>query len=99
VCGSAHDIFAQSIGIVVVTPIDRRAVPTAELLTGLFDLTPAEARVARAIGAGQAVEEIATALGTTRETVRSQIKAVLGKTGTSRQAELASLLSGATIRR
>ena len=41
--------LTQASALLVVTPVDRAAVPTAEVLQGLFDLTPAEARVARAI--------------------------------------------------
>jgi DNA-binding CsgD family transcriptional regulator len=79
----------------VVTPVDRAAVPTAEVLQGLFDLTPAEARVARGIGQAETIDTLAEATGVNRETVRSQLKAVLAKTGTRRQAELGLMLTGA----
>jgi DNA-binding CsgD family transcriptional regulator len=79
---------------VVITPIDRATVPGAEVLQGLFDLTPAEARIARAIGEAQTIEELAQTLQISRETVRTQLKAVLAKTGVSRQSELVSLLAG-----
>jgi DNA-binding CsgD family transcriptional regulator len=95
--GSAHDIFSQASTIVVVTPVDRANVPTAEILEGLFDLTPAEARIARAIGAGQSVGDIAVLSGVSVGTVRGQLKAVLAKTGVGRQAELALLLSGLAL--
>ena len=92
--GSARDVFTQASALLVVTPVDRAAVPTAEVLQGLFDLTPAEARVARGIGQAETVETLADATGVNRETVRSQLKAVLAKTGLSRQQELVSLLAG-----
>jgi len=44
-----RDIFTQATALLVVTPVDRAAVPTAEVLQGLFDLTPAEARGAGGI--------------------------------------------------
>ena len=94
ICGAANDIFSQASSLLVVTPVDRGAVPDADLLQGLFDLTPAEARVARGIGAAQSVDALAEALGISRETVRTQLKAVLSKTGLSRQQELVSLLAG-----
>ena len=53
----------------MVTPVVPSEVPTAEVLQGLFDLTPAEARVARGIGEGRTIETIAMAFGTSRETV------------------------------
>lgn len=46
--GAANDIFSRATSLLVVTPVDRAVVPTAKVLQGLFDLTPAEARVARA---------------------------------------------------
>jgi DNA-binding CsgD family transcriptional regulator len=96
--GSARDIFTQATALLVVTPVDRAAVPTAEVLQGLFDLTPAEARVARGIGQAETVDTLADATGVNRETVRSQLKAVLSKTGLSRQQELVSLLAGKAFR-
>ena len=92
--GAAHDVFAQAIAILIVTPVVQAEVPTPELLQGLFDLTPAEARVARGIGEGRTVETIAAAFGISRETVRNQLKAVMAKTGLRRQVELAGLLAG-----
>jgi DNA-binding CsgD family transcriptional regulator len=96
--GSARDIFTQATALLVVTPVDRAAVPTAEVLQGLFDLTPAEARVARGIGQAETIDTLADATGVNRETVRSQLKAVLSKTGLSRQQELVSLLAGKAFR-
>lgn len=92
--GQAMDIFSKSVALIVVTTVDRAVVPTAEVLQGLFDLTPAESNVARAIAEGKAIDAIAAASGLSRETIRSQLAAVFGKTGMSRQAELVALLSG-----
>jgi DNA-binding CsgD family transcriptional regulator len=92
--GAANDIFSQATSLLVVTPVDRAVVPTAKVLQGLFDLTPAEARVARGIGEAQTVEALALSAGVSIETVRSQLKAVLSKTGLSRQQELINLLAG-----
>ena len=94
ICGVARDFFSQASSLLVVTPIDRAIVPTAMVLQGLFDLTPAEARVARGISEAQTVEVLALSAGVSLETVRSQLKAVLAKTGLSRQQELISLLAG-----
>ena len=60
----------------------------------LFDLTPMEARVARAIAEGKTTEAVSIIHGVSRETIRTQLAAVLGKTGLNRQAELVALLSG-----
>lgn len=92
--GAAHDVFAKGTTIMLATPVDRAKVATAEVLEGLFDLTPAEARVARAIAEGDAIADIAPSLGVAEGTVRTQLKAVLAKTGLHRQAELVALLAG-----
>jgi DNA-binding CsgD family transcriptional regulator len=53
----------------------------------------AEIRAAQGLLAGNSIDDLATDLGLSRETIRSQVKAVLAKTGTSRQADLIALLS------
>jgi len=94
----ARDIFNGAANLLVVTSITTPSAPTAHILHGLFDLSPAEAKVAQGVFEGLTVEEIATTNGLSRETVRKQLKAVLAKTGTNRQSELVGLLSGAQIR-
>lgn len=95
----AHDIFSQASTIVVVMPVDKAHVPSAQILEGLFDLTPAEARIARAIAEGEAVADIAARASLSVETVRSHLKSTLSKTGLNRQAELAALLAGVNLPR
>ena len=97
VCGAVNDLFSRGLALVIGTPIDRTLVPTAEVLQVLFDLTPAEARVARAVAQGKTVEAIALSNGVSRETVRTQLASVLAKTGMSRQAELVALLAGKAL--
>ena len=67
----------------------------AEVLQGLFNLTPAEARVARAVAARETIDSVAASLNLSRETVRSQLKAALAKIGVVRQIDLAVMLAGA----
>lgn len=92
--GAAHDIFAGATTVLLVTAVAPLAVPGAELLQGLFDLTPAEARVARRIATGYEVKRIATDLGVSPATIRNQLTSVLSKTGVHRQTDLALLLAG-----
>ena len=94
---AANDVFSGMAAILVVTPVVPAEVPAAEVLQGLFDLTPAEARVARGIAANETVEAIAKAFGLSEGTVRNQLKAVFAKTGTGRQTDLALLLSGKSV--
>jgi DNA-binding CsgD family transcriptional regulator len=71
---------------------------TPELLRVLFGLTPAECRVALLLGDGHAPRKIASIVGVTDNTVRSQIKSIFSKTGVRRQGELIRLLlNGAGI--
>ncbi|MDX1803658.1 MAG: PAS domain-containing protein [Alcanivorax sp.] len=58
-----------------------------------FGLSGAEARVAMQVAGGAGVPEIAERLCRSRETIRVQLKAVFRKTRTSRQGELAALLT------
>ncbi len=90
----AHDIFASADAILVGTPITAPAAPLTEMLNVLFDLTPAEGRLARAIFEGQTLREAARAWGLSEQTLRGRLKAVFAKTGTSRQADLVRLLNG-----
>lgn len=91
---SAHDVFSRGEVLALFTLVTTPSAPLTEVLTGLFDLTPAEARVARGIASGTSLEDLAKSNSVSRETVRSQLKSLMMKTGTTRQVELAVLLSG-----
>ena len=93
--GLARDVFSRASIVVFVTPVVVADVPTAEVIQGLFDLTPTEARVARALGRGATVAEIASGNGVAQPTVRNQIREIFAKTGVNRQADLVGLLRGA----
>jgi DNA-binding CsgD family transcriptional regulator len=95
--GAANDIFSSATAIVILTPVVPNNVPSAEVIRGLFDLTPSEARIAEIIGAGAPPRDAAVSLGITEETARTTLKRVLAKTGTHRQVELSALLRGATV--
>jgi DNA-binding CsgD family transcriptional regulator len=64
-----------------------------DILGKLYNLTPAELRVASALLVGSSPEEYGQQSGVTQNTVRSQLKSLFRKTGTSRQSELVALLS------
>lgn len=74
--------------------LDPAARPSCapERLRALFDLSPAEARVATALLSGLHASEIATRHGVAISTVRTQVEQLLSKTGTERQLELRALL-------
>jgi DNA-binding CsgD family transcriptional regulator len=64
----------------------------------LLDLTLGEARLAALVGNGIAPREAAARLGITEQTARSVLKRVFAKTGTSRQSELAGLITRLVLR-
>jgi DNA-binding CsgD family transcriptional regulator len=97
--GASRDVFQRCAGVLVMMPVTFPQAPPVELVRSLFDLTPAEARVARSLTTGETLETIAANTGVSRNTVRTQLKAVLEKTGCNRQAEVVALLSGIAIRR
>lgn len=66
--------------------------PQMGLLTDLFQLSPAEQRLALLLAQKLTPEACAERLGVSINTVRSQLRSLFHKTGTSRQAELLSLI-------
>ena len=96
---NVRDLFAQCAGLLVTTPLTLPDAPPVELIQSLFDLTPAEARVARSLVAGDTVQEIASGAAVTSNTVRTQVRGILEKTGCHRQAEVIALLGGIAMPR
>jgi DNA-binding CsgD family transcriptional regulator len=96
---TARDVFVRCAGMLVMTPVAPRQAPPVELVQSLFDLSPAEARVARRLAAGQTVDEIASIDGVSSNTVRTQVRGVLEKTGCRRQTDVVALLGGVAMPR
>lgn len=91
---SAREVFTGAAAVLLMTPVSLRELPDAAVIQGLFDLTPAEAKIARALGGGMTISQIAATTGASAATVRNQVQAVFGKTGMHRQADLVRLLQG-----
>ncbi|MCV9997545.1 helix-turn-helix transcriptional regulator [Pararhizobium sp. YC-54] len=91
---NARDIFSKSLAVLIATPVGQAGPPDMRVLSGLFDLTPGEARVARELALGASLEAVSIKLGLKLETIRTYLKRIFLKTGTRRQAELTRLLSG-----
>ncbi len=73
-------------------PLDPAAI------RALFDLTPAEARLAALIGAGKSPRAAAVELKIKEQTARVVLKKVFGKAQVSRQGDLAALVSRVSLR-
>jgi DNA-binding CsgD family transcriptional regulator len=93
----ARDLFARSAGVLVLTPVTLPGAPPVELIRSLFDLTAAEARVARGLASGDTVDEIAIAAAVSSNTVRTQVRGILEKTGLHRQVEVVAMLGGIVL--
>jgi DNA-binding CsgD family transcriptional regulator len=87
------DIFGAARAAVVMNDLERRPEPPESVLRSAFGLTAMQARIARLIAPGVALETVAEQLGLSLETARSHLKAVFAKTETHRQSELIALLS------
>lgn len=90
---SALDLFSRASAILVLTTASNAVTRQTALLQVLFDLTPIEASIAARVAAGQTLEKIAVSDAKSTETVRSQLKSVMSKTGCGRQVDLARLLT------
>ena len=82
---AAQEVFVGARAIALVTRPKTGQAPSAQLIQSLFDLTPTEAHVARAVATGESIEFIARQTGKAVETVRSHLKRVYSKTATGRQ--------------
>jgi DNA-binding CsgD family transcriptional regulator len=95
--GPAADLLPGVRAIVIAAPVAFRDVPSIAVLQGLFNMTPAEARVTRAVAQRRTIVETARSLGLSQETVRTQVKAALAKTGLTRKLDLAVMLTSACL--
>lgn len=64
----------------------------SDLVRQLFDLTPAEAAVARRLTAGLTLEDTAQSLDISRNTARAHLRSIFSKSGITRQTELVRLV-------
>lgn len=74
--------------VVFVSDPQALVLPEASRLSALYGLTPAEAKVARALAIGQSSKEVAKSLGVSPETVRKQTQHVYQKIQISSQPDL-----------
>ena len=80
--------------LILITDLERQPTVLGRRLVELFGLTPAEACLAAALVEGKRLEDIASERGVRMPTLRTQLRAILDKTGTRRQADLMRVLVG-----
>ena len=91
--GAAHDIFSGAAVLLVATAVNMSGnAPSIQVLQGLFDLSPAEARLAAALASGRTLSEAAVAQGIRFSTARAYLKSIFLKTGTHQQSQLVAVL-------
>jgi DNA-binding CsgD family transcriptional regulator len=93
--GGGRDLLFGGTALLVVAPIAIRTRPLPELIAVLYDLSPAEARVAALVAEGASGPQVARSLAISPHTVRHHLKSIFAKTGVGRQSELAALLGPA----
>ena len=79
--------------VIVLTDPYKYREPDRMLLRDMFGLTKMEAAVAIGIANGKDLKQIAKERDVSPNTVKSQLKAVMAKTKTRRQAELVAMLA------
>jgi DNA-binding CsgD family transcriptional regulator len=80
--GANGDGLAEKLAMVVIRDLGRAASPSPEMLSEVFGLSQAEADVAAALSGGASAEDVAQQRNVSLTTVRSQIRSILGKSGT-----------------
>lgn len=79
--------------MVLICDPARRGSNPCKLLSQVFNLTPAEAKIAVQVAAGQGLAAVSVELGVSVNTVRTHLQHVFEKTQTRRQAELGRLVA------
>jgi DNA-binding CsgD family transcriptional regulator len=93
IIGAAQDVFQNAKAILLLIDPDAQSTPPELILRHGFSLTRAEVRLTLALARGETLSEYAGAHGIAVGTARIQLKAIMAKTGTHRQAELLALLA------
>jgi DNA-binding CsgD family transcriptional regulator len=93
ICGAARDLFTSTICIVFVVPIKLKEKRDTSAISDLFDLTPAEARLAALVAGGHTLRESASMLNISEENARTTSKKLFQKMGVNRQAELVKVFN------
>lgn len=94
--GSMPDIFSYAEGVALLEvpkQVDVIRQRRKQALRRRFGLSPQEIDIAILLSEGRSLREIADGAKRSYETVRTQLKSIFFKTGTSRQVELVSVIS------
>ncbi len=84
--------FQQPAALIFITDPEQRMEPVEKVLQRLYDLTPAEARLAVVLVQGKNLVEAAAELNVSYNTAKTHRQHIFEKTGVKRQSELVQLL-------
>lgn len=83
----------EPMAIILIRELSPTSPPEfATAVQTIFDLTPAEARLASALSSGRSLEGAAVASGITVKSARTYLERIFRKTGTHQQSQLVALL-------
>jgi DNA-binding CsgD family transcriptional regulator len=85
--------FRQARAMLFIKDTGETANVPSEVISAMFDLSPAEARLVKILLEGHRLEEIAVRLGVSHNTVKTQLKSVFEKLGCARQGDVIRLVS------
>lgn len=78
--------------VIYLSDPDERAEPPVEVIRQLYGFTPTEANLALLLANGLTLDEAATELNVSRNTIRTHLRALFAKTGVGRQSQLVRLI-------
>ena len=82
----------RGLALLFVRDLGTRAAPPVHVLQDLFGLTPSEAAVAGMMARGTTAARVAATRGVSVETVRTQLRSILGKLGARNLREFEAIL-------
>ena len=92
-----HFVGVNSAAVAVfITDPEKKPEANEEILKHLYGLTPKQTNLVSHLLEGKSLQETASEMQVSSETVRSHLKEIFSKTGTTRQAELLALLLKST---
>lgn len=89
---TARDVFESDGALLLLADGANQLLPNGDVLRLLFDLTPSEAKLARALLEQEDLRIAAATVGMTYQSARVYLKRIFQKTATNRQASLIRLL-------
>lgn len=87
------DIKINNSALLILSANQLQNTFSIERLKGLYNFTPAEARLSMYLCQGLTLEEVSEILSLSKNTLRSQLRSCFYKTGISRQSELIRLVN------